>query len=488
MSPEVPAGAIVALEHGEVEGLFVRVARALYARGGVEAGLRIGFLPLSALVDVSPEVAEAASRCELAILMQAAQPGAEVGRVVAMDAAPALEREINKLSDADLDGALTRLRSVAGETTFTRSPDELRKAALDAVRQRYAVTAGKEIISSTMRAKTAFDLIDKSAEQVDAVDLANRAFVRASGTREPATMRAAATKLVDTIEQSKGELNLKGKDVTRIRKALDTVVRGAERASIDSTAARAAFEQAFVSIKAGDPAGAMLGRVLPWLDESARQELAIALANLPPVPTSAARAGDDAVADQIRWRVNRIKGLLGELVAQRSRYRWVRAAELKRVRRFLETRAGANFEVLIQNAPLRMTTTGGTALALSYDDAIALLNKETGKVSFPLASEFKAGDMSSQRVFDQISRAEARESGGYALITTEDGTKQYKIEKGPLTQRRVFVATILETSPSEASIVEQVGGRDLLFVHVPVNPDDLGAAAEFLLRSVGIIK
>jgi hypothetical protein len=493
---------------GEAEtNIFVRAVRALLGRGGSAVGLRLGFAPLEALVDVSPEVATAFARLDAASHVARVWPSGLFGQLRVAVARRNMQKALAALTDQELAEAVRRIRAVAGKTTATRSGRALVEEALEEVEARFGATAAKAAADAVTPAaakaagkaagkgaaraagsaarSTAFDLVEKAA-RIGEVGIAQRAFEQALSYGEVADIRKAGTALADAIARNRRAAGLSAKDLNRTRAALATVVRSFERQAAGTAAkgARRAVVEAMAALGPADPAVAMLRRVLPWLAEESWPELAAALSRMPPIPPSLRKRGRQALADAVQWRIGAIKGVLGDAIARASRYRRIRAAELARARRFLESPAGAGYSLLVARTPIRATVKDATRFALSYDDAVVLVNEKTRKVVVVLSAQFKAGDAGALKALAQTERDIVREAGGQLLI---DG-KQYAVELGVLPTRRAFVGTKLGVDPDAAlTFAQQLGHKELFFVNLPTDPADLEGVAAFLLRAVGVI-
>jgi hypothetical protein len=205
---------------------------------------------------------------------------------------------------------------------------------------------------------------------------------------------------------------------------------------------------------------------------------------VPPVPPGLGAKGGRALDDAVRWRIGAIKGVLGDAIARASAYRRIRAAELRRARRFLESPAGAAYSLRVARTPIRATVRNATRFALSYDDAVVLVNEKAGTVVVVLAAQFKAGDAGALKALAQTEKDVIREAGGRLLI---DG-KQYTVKRGVLDTHRAFVGTKLGVDPDAArTFAEQLGRKELFFVSLPTDPADLDGVATLLLRAVGAV-
>ncbi len=504
---EETAGKALKKVAGEGEqSLFARVVRVLIGRGGAGVGLRVGFAPLDALADVSPEVAAAFARLQLAKHVEHVWPGGLNALLRSRVARTRLEKALTDLTDAELTEALRRLRDVAGETVATKSRkallDEARKELVDrfgvgaartaasavapklakAVAKKAAKAAGK---GAAEAGSTAFDLVEK-ASKVPEIGIAQRDFERALGHGEIDDIRSAANSLADVIALKARAAGLNSGQVRRMRGAIATVVRSFERQAVDSASknARRAVVAAMDALADTDPAVPFLRRVLPWMTEETWPDVTTALSRIPPVPPAVRKAGGAALKDALRWRIGAVKGVLGDVIARAGKFRRIRATELARARRFLESPAGEGYSLLVSRTPIRATVKGTTKFALSYDDAVLLVNQKAKKVIVVMAAQFKAGDAGALKALAQTERDALREAGGRLLLDGE----QYAVELGVLPTRRVFVGTKLGVDPDATrTFAQQLGRRELDFIDLPTDPDDLDMVAAFMLQAIDAI-
>ncbi|MEV6641086.1 hypothetical protein [Amycolatopsis sp. NPDC051371] len=465
-------------------------------------------------MDVSPNVAVAVTRLHAVIHVAQVWPGTKNSLVRLAVARHELTKALDTLTEDELAEAVRRIRPVAGQTTATRSTRALLEEARGEIAATFGNAAGKagrnavgpvaakatKVAATAAKAaagkvaeaaapaarSTAFDLVEKVARQVGEVAIAQRAFEQALGYGGVAEIRAAADALAATISRNRKAAGLGANEVQRIRGALSTVVRGFER-QVAGTAAktlRRTLVEAMGALGPTTPIAAVLRRVLPWLAEESWPEIVAAVSRIPPIPPNVRKRAGQALADEVRWRIGAIKGVLGDAIARASRYRRIRMAELARARRFLESPAGAGYTLKVARTPIRATVQDTTRFALSYDDAIVLVNEETKKAVVVLSAQFKAGDAGALKALAQTERDVVREAGGRLLI---DG-QQYTVETGVLSTHRAFVGTKLGVAPDATqTFAQQLGRKELTFVDLPTDPKDLDDMAEFLLQSAGTI-
>jgi hypothetical protein len=460
-------------------------ARALFGKDGDEVGLRIGFSPLAAVVDVSEKLATAVAQMDLLTQVARAWPNGRLARLRMAGARRELDAALDAVTDAELDEAGRRLRAIVGRAEATGSNRRLLEAARAEAEIRFPRGRGRVVTGAVPRS-TAFDLVQRAARASDEIGMAQHSFDQALTVGDAATIREAGSALADTIAKHGKAAGMNAADRRKTRSAIATVVRSFEL-QVPTTSADAVSKAMFAAMEAlpdASPIAGALRRVLPWLSVDNWPVVAGSLARIPPINPHLRMQAGDALDDAARWRVGVIKGILGDLIARNSRYRKIRHSEIARAYRFISGPGGTGWSELVSRTPIRATVADKTRFALSYDDAVLIMNAERKAVAVVMSAQFKAGDASSLKALAQTSNDVVRESGGKLLV---DG-QQYTVELGVVPTKRVFVGTNLGIDPRDPlTLIQQLETKELVFVNHPSNPADLDSVASFMLRAADII-
>jgi hypothetical protein len=451
--------------------------------------LRIGFKPRDALAQFSPEFAAARTWFDLRLRMSRAWPQADPQQSAVRSAREGVEQALEAMTDEEFERSARWLRDTVGDVPHARD----RTAFVDAIRKQFddELPPPSKLQPSTARPRaTAFEQVQSLGEQVGEVAAATRTFELACVDADAATVRAAGRSLQDLIEKHGKVAGLDWKARHRAKRAIETVVRSFERQAPTEAgaAAIAAFNRAHRALKADHPFFSLYRRLQSWLDDADFDRLGAAVARLPPMKGGLSK---EAAAAAASWRISSIKGVLGELIGRKGPYRRVFDEHLGLARSFADGTEGKAWKVYVPRTPIRALNKKG-ALALFYDDAILLVDESRSRVAIAFSAQFKAGDVASLKVLEQLDSDELREGLGKLLV---DG-KLYDIDRQVVVTERVIVTTklgMLDEFPEPTggppklatpkATAAAIGTKDVQFVPMPVDPDDLFALATFLLRA-----
>lgn len=480
-----------------VRGKAPKVKPAPAARRGAEAAaelrrhghpvLRIGFRPRDALAQVSPEFAAARTWFDLRLHMSRAYPQADPYERAVRSAREDVERALEAITDEEFDRAARWLRDTVGEVPHAKD----RTALINAVRKQfddeYPPPSRLQAGAARPRA-TAFEQVQSLGEESGEVAAGIRTFELACADADAATVRVAGGSLQDLIEKHGKEAGLDWKARHRAKRAIETVMRSFERQAPTEAGAAAilAFKRAHRGLKADDPFFSLYRGLQSWLDDADFDRLGAAVAR---IPSMKGGLRGEAAAAAANWRISAIKGILGELIGRKGPYRRIFDEYLGLARSFADGPTGKAWRVHVARTPIRALNKKG-ALALFYDDAILLVDDARGKVAIAFSAQFKAGDVASLKVLEQLDSDELRESLGKLLV---DG-KLYDIDRSVVATERVIVTTklgLLDDLPEPTggpprlatpeATAAAIGTKEMQFVPMPVSSDDLTALAAFFL-------
>jgi hypothetical protein len=483
-----------------------RAVRALTGRG---IDLRLGASSLDAVAQASDGVALAT---DLLALISATHGQALAAkkyiRVTEADVRRALHAELLAMTDQQRAAALLRYRQALGEdATQSVTAKDLETLARREADREFPPTAGQRPLTRSTRpvtapdppaakkktaqkkpaatppprrSGTAFDDLTRAARSSPEIENGRHTHEKALATADPRLIALATKQLQDLLFRFGQSAGLSGRQIRRVQAALATVQRSFANLIVGPTqeAAYTAVRRQLSQLDPDDPVGAAWRRLGPWLEQDLG-ELVRLLTRFPPV----SKLPPDQLATISKWRIGAAKGAAGELVALNGAYRRTLARQIRRARRFQRANPEAGYKLIYQFAtPLRATTQKANAFALSYDNAVLLINTDTRNAIVVHAAQFKAGDISSLYGLAQTGRDNLREQGGQLLI---DGVP-YIIKHGQLRTHRTIVgmqvgAPLDGTAPP---VQTELANREVDIVAMLIDPEDLHTIGEFVLTVI----
>ena len=476
----------------------------------------IGARPMNALCQAYPELASAVVYLDLRFQVAKAFPTVDEAGDAVRAARRDVETILAEMSDAHYSAAAAWLRQVVGDVPATKSGNAL----LDAVRKQLDVefpvrpvtrpraTKGRHRAPSPSAAahvvpeRTAWDVLDELAADNGEVGHALRSFQQACIFDDARTIREAAQRLQEVV-------NTEGKAIgsaarTRCKRAIETVAKQFEYQlpSAEGLAAVRKFWSAFDNLDATHPIVDVYPRLQSWLTADDREQLGAAIARIYPLKAvSTAAQSRQKLENQIAGHINPLAGMVGQLIGRKGAYRRMFESELVRAATFAESSAGKGWTVRVGRTPVRGLVPARRGFQQWYDDTILLVDETRGKVVLLFVAQFKAGDVASLDVLEQLDDDDIRKGLKKLFL---DG-KTFEIETGIVPERSAIVTTRLgvaeeqpviraggrraapQASKDPGAFATAIGDRQIEFFPLPVDPLDIRALVRFFLIANGKI-